>query len=134
MTNGVGGWPQDRVFAWRRPHKVRLSSRPVQDIVRINERPAEVADRTVPSHWEGDLLVGHANASALGRLTRFTLLIPLKAKDAPAIRRAFAREVRGLPAHFLRSLTYDQGQKMRVHRLFTTQTKMRVYVAHPQCP
>lgn len=123
---------------FRRPHKVRRSSRPVQDIISIDERPAEVADRTVPGHWEGDLLVGHANASALGtlveRTTRFTLLVPLKAKDATAVRRAFARELRTLPAQLRRSLTYDQGQEMREHRLFTKQTTMRVYFAHPQCP
>jgi IS30 family transposase len=122
----------------RRPRKIRLSSRPVQDIVSIDERPPEVADRTVPGHWEGDLLVGHANASALGtlveRTTRFTLLVPLTAKDATAVRRAFAREVRTLPAQLRRSLTYDQGQEMREHRLFTKQTKMQVYFAHPQCP
>jgi IS30 family transposase len=122
----------------RRPHKVRRSSRPVQDIISIDERPAEVAERTIPGHWEGDLLVGHANASALGtlveRTTRFTLLVPLQAKDATAVRRAFARAVRTLPAQLRRSLTYDQGQEMREHRLFTKQTKMRVYFAHPQCP
>ena len=127
-----------RRHRFRRPHKVRLSSRPVQDIVSIDDRPAEVADRTVPGHWEGDLLVGHANASALGtlveRTTRFTLLVPLQAKDATAVRRAFAREVRTLPAQRRRSLTYDQGQEMREHRLFTKQTKMQVYFAHPQCP
>lgn len=127
-----------RRHRFRRPRKIRLSSRPVQDIMSIDERPAEVADRTVPGHWEGDLLVGHANASALGtlveRTTRFTLLVPLKAKDAPAVRRAFAREVRTLPTQLRRSLTYDQGQEMREHRLFTKQTKMRVYFAHPQCP
>lgn len=127
-----------RRHRFRRPRKVRLSSRPVQDIVSIDDRPAEVATRTVPGHWEGDLLVGHANASALGtlveRTTRFTLLVPLTAKDAPAVRRAFAREVRTLPAQLRRSLTYDQGQEMREHRLFTKQTKMQVYFAHPQCP
>jgi len=127
-----------RRHRFRRPRKVRLSSRPVQDLVSIEERPAEVADRTVPGHWEGDLLVGHANASALGtlveRTTRFTLLVPLTAKDATAVRRAFAREVRTLPAQLRRSLTYDQGQEMREHRLFTKQTKMKVYFAHPQCP
>ena len=84
------------------------------------------------------MLVGHANASALGtlveRTTRFTLLVPLTAKDATAVRRAFAREVRTLPAQLRRSLTYDQGQEMREHRLFTKQTKMKVYFAHPQCP
>jgi transposase, IS30 family len=122
----------------RRSRKVRLSSRPVQDSMSIDERPAEVAERTVPGHGEGDLLVGHANASALGTLverpTRFTLLVPLKAKDAPAVRRAFAREGRTLPTQLRRSLTYDLGQEMREHRLVTKQTKMQVYFAHPPCP
>jgi len=123
---------------FRRPHKVRLVPRPIQDIVSIEERPAEVADRTVPGHWEGDLLVGHANGSALGtlveRTTRFTLLVPLTAKDAATVRQAFARELRTLPAQLRRSLTYDQGPEMREHRLFTKQTKMRVYFAHRHCP
>lgn len=127
-----------RRHRFRRPRKVRLSSRPIQDLISIDERPAAVADRTVPGHWEGDLLVGHANASALGtlveRTTRFTLLVPLKARDAATVRQAFARELRTLPTQLRRSLTYDQGQEMREHRLFTKQTKMRVYFAHPHCP
>lgn len=127
-----------RRHRFRRPHKVRLSSRPIQDLISIDERPKEVADRTVPGHWEGDLLVGHANGSALGtlveRTTRFTLLVPLTAKDAATVRRAFARDLRTLPAQLRRSLTYDQGPEMREHRLFTKQTKMRVYFAHPHCP
>jgi len=127
-----------RRHRFRRPRKLRLSSRPVQDIVSIDERPAKVADRTVPGHWEGDLLVGHANTSALGtlveRTTRFTLLVPLRAKDATAVRRAFAREVRTLPAQLRRSLTYDQGQEMREHRLFTEQTKMQIYFAIRSVP
>jgi transposase, IS30 family len=127
-----------RRHRFRRPRKVRLSSRPIQDFISIDERPPAVADRTVPGHWEGDLLVGHANASALGtlveRTTRFTVLVPLKAKDAATVRQAFARELRTLPAQLRRSLTYDQGPEMREHRLFTKQTKMRVYFAHPHSP
>ena len=127
-----------RRHRFRRPHKVRLSSRPIQDLISIDERPQEVADRTVPRHWEGDLLVGHANASALGtlveRTTRFTLLVPLAAKDVATVRQAFARELRTLPAQLRRSLTYDQGPERREHRLFTKQTKMRVYFAHPHSP
>ena len=122
----------------RHPRKFRRKPRPVQDFVSIDARPAEVADRTVPGHWEGDLLVGHANTSALGtlveRTTRFTLLVPLKAKDAVTVRQAFARELRTLPAQLRRSLTYDLGQEMREHRLFTKQTKMQVYFAHPYAP
>jgi len=127
-----------RRHRFRRPRKVRLSSRPIQNLGSIDERPPEVADRMVPGHWEGNLLVGHANASALGtlveRTTRFTLLVPLKAKDAATVRQAFARELRTLPAQLRRSLTYDQGPEMREHRLFTQQTKMPVYFAHPHCP
>lgn len=128
-----------RRHRFRRPRKVRLCSRPIgQDVISIDDRPAAVAKRTVPGHWEGDLLVGHANASALGtlveRTTRFTLLVPLKGKDAQTVRRAFARDLRTLPAQLRRSLTYDQGSEMREHRLFTKHTKMRVYFAHPHCP
>ncbi len=123
----------------RRPRgKARLKSRPIQDAISIEERPADVADRTVPGHWEGDLLMGHGNASALGtlveRTTRFTLLVPLRGKDAPSVRQAFARELRTLPQQVRQSLTYDQGQEMAQHRLFTAQTHMRVYFAHPHCP
>jgi IS30 family transposase len=123
----------------RRPReKRRLTSRPIQDFLSIDERPAEVADRTVPGHWEGDLLMGRRNASAVGtlveRTTRFTVLVPLAAKDAASVRQAFARELRTLPAQVRRSLTYDQGQEMAEHRLFTTQTQIQVYFAHPHCP
>jgi IS30 family transposase len=122
----------------RRSHKVRLSSRLIQDLVNIDVRPQEVADRMVPGHWEGDLFVGHANASALGTLvkptTRFTVLVPWKANDSAMARRAFARELRTLLRQRRRSLIYDQGPEMREHRLFTKQTKMRVYVAHPHLP
>ena len=123
----------------RRPRqRLRLKSRPIQDCISIEERPPAVATRTIPGHWEGDLLMGHSNGSALGtlveRTTRFTLLVPLRGKDAPSVRRAFARELRTLPQQLRQSLTYDQGQEMAEHRLFTTQTQMRVYFAHPHCP
>ena len=123
----------------RRPRtRVRLKPRPIQDFLSIAERPGEVADRTVPGHWEGDLLMGRRNASALGtlveRTTRFTVLVPLAAKDATSVREAFARELRTLPAQVRRSLTYDQGQEMAEHRLFTQETQIQVYFAHPHCP
>lgn len=127
-----------RHHRFQRPRKPRLSSRAVQEMVRIDDRPADVAARTVPGHWEGDLLVGHANASALGtlveRTTRFTLLIPLKAKHATAVWQTFVRAVMPLPPHLRRSLTYDQGQEMRNHRHCTIQTKMPVYFAHSHFP
>jgi IS30 family transposase len=110
----------------------------IPDMISIEERPAEVADRTVPGHWEGDLLMGRRHASALGtlveRTTRTTLLVPLRAKDATSVRRAFAREMRTLPRQMVRSLTYDRGKEMAEHRLFTKETKIQVYFAHPHSP
>lgn len=104
----------------------------------IDDRPAGVAARVVPGHWEGDLLVGYANASALGtlveRTTRFTLLVSLKAMPATAVRQTFVRAVRTLPPQLRRSLTYDQGQERRDHRRFTTQARMPVYFSHPHSP
>lgn len=108
------------------------------DMISIEERPAEVANRTVPGHWEGDLLLGRRHASALGtlveRTTRTTLLVPLRAKDATSVRHAFAREMRTLPKQLARSLTYDRGKEMAEHRLLTQDTQVRVFFAHPHSP
>jgi len=123
----------------RRIHgKSRQKSCPIQDYISIEERPAEVADRTIPGHWEGDLLMGHNNGSALGtlveRTTRMTFLVQLKDKDATAVRESFAKEFKHLPKGLKRSLTYDQGQEMAEHKLFTKSTKIQVYFAHPHSP
>lgn len=110
----------------------------IPNMISIEERPKEVADRTIPGHWEGDLIVGKGRDSALGtlveRTTRTTILVPLKEKDAPAVRRAFARETKHLPSQMKQSLTYDRGTEMSQHQLFTKQTKIKVYFAHPQSP
>ena len=107
-------------------------------MISTEERPADVADRTVPGHWEGDLIMGRRHASALGtlveRTTRTTILEPLRAKDATSVRRAFAREMRTLPHQMARSLTYDWGKEMVEHRLFTQETSTHVYFAHPHSP
>jgi IS30 family transposase len=123
----------------RRPRMRGLERRgKIPDMISIEERPAEVADRTVPGHWEGDLLLGQRNASALGtlveRTTRTTLLVPLRGRDAATVRHAFAREIRTLPAAMARSLTYDQGKEMSEHRRFTDETEVQVYFAHPHSP
>jgi len=110
----------------------------IPNMISIEERPKEVADRIVPGHWEGDLIVGRNHSSALGtlveRTTRTTLLVPLKEKDAPSVRRAFGREIKRLPSQMKLSLTYDRGKEMSEHELFTKETKIRVYFAHPQSP
>lgn len=124
----------------RRPRngKSRRNCGPIQDYISIEERPAEVANRIIPGHWEGDLLMGHNNDSALGtlveRTTRITFLVQLKDKDATAVRKAFAQEFRHLPKALKRSLTYDHGQEMAEHKLFTKNTRIKVYFAHPHSP
>jgi IS30 family transposase len=131
----------------RRAHKkrrVRGVSRAgraskLEDMISIEERPKEVADRTIPGHWEGDMIIGGAKEqTALGtlveRTTRAVILVPLKNKTATEIRNAFAKEIKKLPNELRISLTYDQGREMAEHKLFTKETKMKVYFAHPKSP
>ena len=110
----------------------------IADMLSIEERPKEVEDRTVPGHWEGDLILGGQKRTALGtlveRTTRYTVLVPLKAKDAVSVRRAYAKELKSLPAEIKKSLTYDQGKEMSEHRQFTIDTGITVYFAHPGSP
>ena len=122
----------------RKRTKAHTNRGQIPDLISIEERPEEVADRTIPGHWEGDLVMGKGRQSALGtlveRTTRTTILVPLIKKDAQAVRRAFARETKKLPQQMKLSLTYDRGTEMSQHRLFTKQTKIKVYFAHPQSP
>ena len=110
----------------------------IQDIISISERPKEVEKRIVPGHWEGDLVVGKKHESALGtlveRTTRLTLLVPLKDKNAFAVREAFAKAFKRIPVGFRKSLTYDRGSEMSEHKLFTGKTKIQVYFADPYSP
>jgi transposase, IS30 family len=128
-----------RKHKYRREYgKTRNKHRAIQDFISIEERPKEVADRIIPGHWEGDLVMGHNNASALGalveRTTRMTFLVRLKDKDASSVRIAFARKFKHLPDGLKRSLTYDNGQEMAEHKLFTKNTRIQVYFAHPHSP
>jgi len=122
----------------RREKKYRHKPGPIQDYLSIEERPKEVAERTIPGHWEGDLLVGSLNASALGtlveRTTRMTFLVKLENQYARSVRKAFAEEFLHLPKGLKRTLTYDQGQEMSEHKLFTKETDIFVYFAHPHSP
>lgn len=110
----------------------------IPEMISIEERPKEVEDRIIPGHWEGDLILGKYKRSALGtiteRTTRTVILVPLVKKDAISVRKAFAREMKKLPAQMKLSLTYDQGKEMSEHRLFTKETKIKVYFAHPGSP
>lgn len=111
----------------------------IADMLSIEERPAEVEDRTVPGHWEGDLILGKNKHSALGtlveRTTRYTLLVPLgDKKDASTVREAFAKALCSLPIELKKSLTYDQGKEMSEHQRFTIDTGIQVFFAHPSSP
>ena len=122
-------------------HKQRRGvevKRKLEDMLSIEERPKEVEDRTIPGHWEGDLIVGKNNRSALGtlveRTTRTTILIPVKSKSADDVAKAFAKEVKKLPQQMRLTMTYDQGREMANHKLFTNITGVTVYFAHPRSP
>jgi len=110
----------------------------IPEMISIEERPPEVADRTIPGHWEGDIILGRHHQSALGtlveRTTRTVLLVRLPAKDATSVRQAFARKLRHVPKQMRLTLTYDRGKEMAEHKLFTQDTAMKVYFAHPQSP
>lgn len=110
----------------------------IPNMISIHERPMEVADRIIPGYWEGDLIMGKDHTSAIGtiveRTTRTVILIPLKAKDAVSVRKAFAKEHKTLPEQMRLSMTYDRGKEMSQHQLFTKETKMKVYFCDPHSP
>lgn len=131
---------QERVWR-RRKHKGQNSEEmrgKIADMLSIEERPREVAERTIPGHWEGDLIMGKYKRSALGtlveRTTRKTLLVPLKQKDAQSVRNAYAHTLRSLPKEMAKTLTYDQGKEMSEHKQFTIDTGIQVYFSHPGSP
>ncbi|WP_385621129.1 IS30 family transposase [Streptomyces sp. P8-A8] len=120
-------------------HAAKRISRPVKNMVMISERPAEAADRAVPGHWEGDLIIGKDGRSAIGTLversTRYAMLVHLPhGHNAQATRNALAATVETLPRHLWRSLTWDQGSEMAAHRAFTVATDIPVYFCDPASP
>jgi IS30 family transposase len=122
----------------RRTRKERQKCSPIQDFISIDERPEEVKNREIAGHWEGDLIIGSMNKSAIGTLverkTRLTLLVSLPKKDSPSVCQAFADKFNHLPERLKKSLTYDQGTEMAEHKTFTQNTKIKVYFAHPHSP
>lgn len=122
---------QPRKYAHYRRQKIK-------DIISISERPKEAEGRIVPGHWEGDLVVGKEHKSAIGtlveRTTRLTLLVPLKDKNAFAVRKEFAKAFRRIPDKFKKSMTYDRGNEMSQHKLFTEDTGIKVFFADPYSP
>ncbi len=110
----------------------------IKDPIRIDERPCEVLTRKIPGHWEGDLVLGKNRESAIGtlveRTTRFLIIVPLKKKDATSVRKAFEKAFKDIPKHLKLSLTYDNGTEMAQHKLFTKNTKVKVFFTHPYSP
>jgi transposase, IS30 family len=110
----------------------------IPDLVSIEERPKAVEDRIIPGHWEGDLIMGRGNHSALGtlveRTTRTVILVQVDSKQADHVAERFAEELQSLPQQMKLSLTYDRGSEMARHKLFTKKTTMKVYFADPQSP
>lgn len=128
---------QQRVWRHKRGQGRKTRSN-IADMLSIEERPAEVADRTVPGHWEGDLIMGTRRRSGIGtlveRTTRYTILVPLHGQDTKTVREAYARATQTIPKELRRTLTYDQGREMCEHLRFTETTGMQVYFAHPGSP
>jgi IS30 family transposase len=109
----------------------------IVDAVSIRERPAEVEDRAIPGHWEGDLLRGTRNshvATLVERHSRFCMLVKVPGKDTATVVAALSQHVRELPAALRRSLTWDRGLEMAQHKSFTMATDVQVYFCDPQSP
>jgi len=124
--------------ARRRPF-TRVRGGEIPDMVLISERPAEVEDRAVPGHWEGDLIIGKMNRSAIGTLverqTRYLMLVALPGgRGAEAVRAALAARILALPVELRRSLTWDRGSEMAEHVRFTVDTGVQVYFCDPHSP
>jgi IS30 family transposase len=109
----------------------------IVDAISIRERPAEVEDRVIPGHWEGDLLSGAHNshvATLVERRSRFVMLVKVPSKDTATVVAALSQHVRQLPATLRRSLTWDRGLEMAQHKSFTVATDVKVYFCDPQSP
>jgi IS30 family transposase len=109
----------------------------IVDAISIRERPAEVEDRAIPGHGEGDLIGGTKNshiATLVERHSRFTMLVKVSSKDTATVVAALTQHVRRLPASLRRSLTWDRGLEMAQHKSFTVDTEVKVYFCDPQSP
>jgi len=109
----------------------------ISNTVSIRERPAEVEDRAVPGHWEGDLIMG-SNGSQIATLverhTRYVMLARVKSKDTETVINALIKQAHKLPRELYKSLTWDRGKEMADHQRFSLATDIKVYLCDPQDP
>jgi IS30 family transposase len=107
----------------------------IKDQVSIDLRPKHIEERNEIGHWEGDLMIGAKQSSAIGTLverkSRFTYIVKLKDRKSATVRKGFSRELNMLNEVFKKSLTYDNGIEMAQHKILTEKTGMVVYFAHP---
>ncbi len=110
----------------------------LKNMVMISERPAEVKDRAVPGHWEGDLIFGKKMTSIgtlVERHSRYVILLKLpNGHGADAVRKAMTKRILTLPAQLRRSITWDQGKEMAEHVRFTVETGVQIYFCDPKSP
>jgi IS30 family transposase len=109
----------------------------IVDAVPISERPAEVQDRAVPGHWEGDLLCGTKDSQIITlveRQTRYVMLVRVSRKDTATVVKALTRHAQKLPRELYKSLTWDRGSEMAGHKTFSMATDIKVYFCDPQQP
>jgi IS30 family transposase len=109
----------------------------IVDAISIRERPAEVEDRAIPGHWEGDLLSGSHNshiATLVERHSRFTKLVKVAGKDSASVVDGLSKQIRSLPADLRKTLTWDRGTELAQHRRFSIVTNVQVYFCDPRSP
>jgi IS30 family transposase len=110
----------------------------LQDITPIAERPKDVETRVIPGHWEGDLIKGKYNRSAVGtlveRTSRYVILVKLENATAPVVHQGFVRKMKNIPDALRLSLTYDRGKEMALHKQVASDLNLTVYFADPHAP
>ena len=122
--------------AQRRPQGRTQRGGRIPGMIMISERPAETADRAVPGHWEGDLIIGKNSDSQIGtlveRATRYVMLLHLPhGREAETVREAMTATIATLPDHLWKTITWDQGREMAQHAQFTVDTGIDIYFCDP---
>jgi len=126
-----------RRFREARAHTRKGITTPIMDGVSISERPADVEDRAVPGHWEGDLIEGLRHtciATLVERKTRFVILVRVPSKHTAEVTAALAAQMKSLPERLQRTLTWDRGSEMAAHKQFSLSTNIDVYFCDPKSP